>query len=531
MAKKGKKTRQKKERVLLLEKGRRGVFNILFSKTTILVLAIFLEAGLLAMFFTYISQYVSLLIVVFALTAVAMILYLVHSETTPEAKLSWIAVVILLPIAGALIYIWIHTEPGFKKKKREIEKIENETKKYEHDDIKTWQTISDESETYKGTASYLRNNGGYKVFDGTDVEYLPSGEAFFESMLDELEKAENFIFIEFFILQEGYMWGRVLDVLERKARAGVEVRLMYDGSCAIYRLPYDYPKKIKALGIKCKMFSPLRPFLSTSYNNRDHRKILIIDGKVAFTGGSNIADEYINRKHPFGQWKDASVKLVGAATDAFTLMFLRMWNLDERSQDVDFGKYFNMAESQKHTQGFVIPYGDSPYRTERVGEYVYIDIINNASKYVYMMSPYLILDGKMTAAMSLAAKKGVDVRLILPHIPDKKYAFSLAKSHYSELLKAGVKIYEYTPGFIHSKVFLSDGRHAVVGTVNLDYRSLYLHFECAAYINGSPAVGDIEKDFKETFEISTQVTAETVMNEKFGVKLAGRLLKIIAPMM
>lgn len=531
MGKEKKKTKQNSERVLLLEKGKRGVFNVLFSKTTVIVLVILLELVLFITFFNYIIRYMSFFIVFFVLIAIAMIVYLVHTETTPEVKLSWIAVVILIPIAGALIYIWIHTELGFKKKKRAIEKMEKETEKYEHDDKDVWNRMQETPGSYNGTASYLRNKGGFSVFDGTDVEYLPSGEAFFEAMLDELEKAEHFIFMEFFIIQEGYMWGRVLDVLERKARAGVEVRLMYDGTCAIYRLPYNYPKKIEKLGIRCKMFSQLRPFISTSYNNRDHRKILVIDGKVAFTGGSNVADEYINRKHPFGQWKDASVKLVGTATDAFTLMFLRMWNIDEREPDSDYGKYLGRIKSKKQTPGFVVPYGDSPYRAERVGEYAYIDIINNASKYVYIMSPYLILDEKMTAALTLAAKKGVDVRIILPHIPDKKYVFMLAKSHYAQLMAAGVKIYEYTPGFIHSKVFLSDGCHAVVGTVNLDYRSLYLHFECAAYLSYVPAVSDIEKDFKETFEISTLVTKEMVKNEKFGVKLAGRLLKIIAPMM
>ena len=531
MAKGTGKRKRKNERVLLLEKGRHGLFKILFSKTTVLVIAILIEIAALTLFFTYIGQYVSLLIVFFILAAIAMSIYLVYNETTPEAKLSWIAVVFLIPIWGALIYIWIHTDPGFKRKRRRLDEIDEFSKQYEFDDGKVWDKIQKTDGSYNGTTAYLRKKGNFAVFENTEITYLPSGESFFESLLDELEKAESFIFVEFFIVQEGYMWGRVLDVLERKAKAGVEVRLMYDGSCAIYRLPYGYPKKIRELGIKCKTFDHLKPFISTIYNNRDHRKIVVVDGKVSFTGGSNLADEYINRIHPFGQWKDASIKLAGEATDALTLMFLKMWNVDEKDPDEDYGKYLGRIKRRKQSPGYVVPYGDSPYGSERIGEYVYIDIINNASKYVYIMSPYLILDEKMVAALTLAAKKGVDVRIILPHIPDKKYAFLLAKSHYAALIASGIKIYEYTPGFIHSKVFLSDDRYAVVGTVNLDYRSLYLHFECAAFLKDVPATADIARDFNETFGVSELITEETVKREKLSVKIRCRLLKIIAPLM
>ena len=270
--------------------------------------------------------------------------------------------------------------------------------------------------------------------------------------------------------------------------------------------------------------------MSTSYNNRDHRKIVIIDGKVAFTGGSNLADEYINLISPFGKWKDASIMLRGEAVDSLTLMFLKMWDLEEKNSDFDYEKYL-CAEKSVGATGCVVPYGDVPVYSERVGEYVYIDIINHAEKYVYIMSPYLILDSKMTAALVLAAKKGVDIRIVLPHIPDKKYAFALAKSHYSQLVSEGIKIYEYTPGFIHSKVFLSDGNVGVVGTVNLDYRSLYLHYECAVYLMNVPMLSDIENDFAETFDKCMPVTEETIKNEKFGTKLAGKLLKIVAPLM
>ena len=516
--------------MLLLQKEKRGFLGVVFAKTTILLFIIILQITAFTLFLIYLRNYVSVLTIAVALFTLAMILYLVSASTSSEAKLSWIAIVIILPIIGAVIYIWAHTDPGCRIEKNRAKTVDQNTEKFRKNDVAEAERIESPENGYGGTISDLRQMAGYSAYENTKLEYCPSGESFFESLIEELEKAEKFIFMEFFIIQEGYMWGRVLDVLARKAAQGVEVRVMYDGSCIIFRLPYEYPKEVEKLGIKCKMFSRLRPFLSTSYNNRDHRKIVVIDGNVAFTGGSNLADEYINLKHPFGKWKDASIKLRGEAVNALTLMFLKMWDLEEKGNDFDYDKYL-CAEKIDGVKGCVVPYGDVPVYSERIGEYVYIDIINRAKKYVYIMSPYLILDSKMAAALTLAAKKGTDVRIIIPHIPDKKYAFVLAKSHYAQLTAVGVKIYEYTPGFIHSKVFLSDDEVGVVGTINLDYRSLYLHYECAVYMRQTPILSDIEKDFEETLKESMLVTEETIKNEKFGTRIAGKLLKIIAPLM
>ena len=362
------------------------------------------------------------------------------------------------------------------------------------------------------------------------MTYFPLGEEKWAEMLRQLEQAEHFIFLEYFIVDEGLMWGKVLEILARKAREGVDVRVMYDGTCEFSTLPHDYPKRLKALGIQCKAFSPVTPFLSTHYNYRDHRKILVIDGHTAFTGGVNLADEYINHIEKYGHWKDTAVMLKGEAVRSFTLMFLQMWSIDEKQPEFDrFLAY--PTHAPQDAAGYVIPYGDCPLDQDKVGERVYMDILNRARKYVHIMSPYLILDGEMETALKFAAERGVDVTLILPGIPDKPAPYALAMTHYASLLDSGVKIYEYTPGFIHAKVFVSDDREAVVGTINLDYRSLYHHFECAAYLCKVPCIPQIETDFQETLQKCRRVTPQTMREEKLSRKLMGVCLKAIAPLM
>ena len=336
------------------------------------------------------------------------------------------------------------------------------------------------------------------------------------------------------------MWGSILKILIDKAKEGVEVRVMYDGMLEVSTLPANYCKLLQEHGIAAKAFSPIRPVISSHYNYRDHRKILVIDGKVAFTGGVNLGDEYINREERFGHWKDTAVMLKGDAAASFTLMFLQMWNITET--EPRFEPYMSICQeaarasggfsvTRGSSDGFVIPYCDCPLDEDKVGELVYMDILNRASDYVHIMTPYLILDGELETALKFAAQRGVDVKLILPGIPDKKLAFALAKSHYKRLIDAGVKIYEYTPGFVHAKVFVSDDMKAVVGTINLDYRSLYHHFECAAYLYKTECIPDIEQDFQDTLSRCRMVTRESIKNEKAFYKIMGSLMKFIAPMM
>ncbi|MBR5046761.1 MAG: cardiolipin synthase, partial [Eubacterium sp.] len=377
---------------------------------------------------------------------------------------------------------------------------------------------------------YLNKTGCFRIYDKTQVTYYPLGEKAFEAMLKELEKAEKYIFMEYFIIEEGYMWGRILDILIRNTREGVEVRVMYDGMCEMSSLPVNYYKLLEAKGIHTKAFSTIKPVVSSHYNYRDHRKILVIDGKVAFNGGVNLADEYINRIVRFGHWKDTAVMVKGQAAKSYTLMFLQIWNM--HSDKADYEEWLSLPDcSVEDAKGYVLPYCDSPLDDYKVGEAIYMDVLNRATDYVHIMSPYLILDGELETALCYAALRGVDVRLILPGIPDKKIAYALAKTHYKVLNNAGVKIYEYTHGFVHAKVFVSDDTKAIVGSINLDYRSLYHHFECATYMYKTDCIADIEKDIQETLKKCRRVTRESIKNEKFSYVLVGKLAKMISPLM
>ena len=380
-------------------------------------------------------------------------------------------------------------------------------------------------------ASYVSDKGGFPVFDNSKVEYFPLGEDKFKALVEELEKAQKFIFMEYFIVAEGRMWNTILEILKRKVKEGVEVRFMYDGTCTVSLLPHSYPKKLEAYGIRCKVFNPIKPALSTTQNNRDHRKIVVIDGHTAFTGGINLADEYINEKERFGHWKDTAVMVKGEAVRSFTWMFLQLWGYNVK--DENYEKYLDIEQPvcPVSRRGYVIPYGDSPLDTENVGELVYMDILNTARDYVHIMTPYLILDNEMITALTYAAKRGVDVKIIMPGIPDKTYAFALAKTYYPELLRAGVKIYQYEPGFVHAKEFTSDGNKAVVGTINLDYRSLYLHFECAVYMYQVDEIARIEDDFQATLQECREITLEEYKKEKLSTRFYGRMLRLIAPLM
>lgn len=310
---------------------------------------------------------------------------------------------------------------------------------------------------------------------------------------------------------------------------------MYDGTCMMSLLPRKYPKEMEELGISCKVFSPMKPFLTTHQNNRDHRKILVIDGQVAFTGGINLADEYINKRERFGHWKDTAIMVSGRAVDSFTLMFLQMWNIDNPEGE-DYGRYVACRQLPRDDKelrlgGYVAPYGDSPFDNEEVGKKVYLDILNRADDYVHIMTPYLILDEEMMNALIFSAQRGIDVKIIVPHIPDKKYAYYLGRTYFKQLIKGGVKIYEYTPGFVHAKVFTSDDEKAVVGTINLDFRSLFLHFECGAYIWKNAVVGDIEKDFGETLGKCRRITLKDCEEYNPVCKFFGMVLRLVAPLM
>ena len=525
-----KKSGEQDDRILLLEKGKRGALNVLFGRTMLILVMLAVQILFLVLAFRRLQEYVAALYAVQLLVFGGLAIHLVNRSSNAQIKLSWMVVMALIPALGVALYVFVETDVGHRMLNRRLSDLIDQTRKYVPDQQERLASLEADHRELASLGRYTWAHGNFPVYEHTAVEYLSSGEASLESMLEALESAKDFIFLEFFIVDEGYMWGRVLKILEEKARQGVEVRVMYDGTCALFRLPYRYPEMMRTLGIKCKMFAPLRPFMSTYYNNRDHRKILVVDGRVAYTGGVNLADEYINRKPLFGHWKDVSIRFEGEAVRSFTLMFLQMWNINEPSDNYE--RYLSPAfPAPAFAPGYVLPYGDSPLDDERVGEMMYMDVLNRAERYVHIMTPYLIIDGEMTTALTFAAKRGVEVKVILPHIPDKKYAFALAKTHYRELLQAGVKIYEYTPGFVHAKLFVSDDEKAIVGTLNLDYRSLYLHFECAAYICDMPAVAAVEDDFIDTLSKCQEIRLEDLKKQKLLTRAAGALLKVLAPLM
>lgn len=517
------------ERHLLLNKGKRGMLHFIFGRSMLVVLMLAVQIALLVGVFNSLREampyYYATLLIVYGV----MILHLVNKRSEPFTKITWILLVVLAPPLGLALYLFVELEIGHRVLYRRLGQLKAETDAFLPAALPRPEGMAQAAPELEGLSRYAWDHGRFPAYGNTAVDYLSSGEASLERMIDDLRRAKDFIFLEFFIIDEGYMWGRVLKVLEEKARQGVEVRVMYDGTCALFRLPYRYPEMMRKLGIQCKMFSPIRPMISTHYNNRDHRKILVIDGQVAYTGGVNLADEYVNKLELFGHWKDVSIRLAGEAVRSYTLMFLQMWNVNEAGDD--FRRYLDVPAQGPAAPGWVLPYGDSPLDNERVGELVYMDILNRAQRYVHIMTPYLILDSEMLTALTFAAKRGVEVCVLLPHIPDKKYAFALAKTHYRELLQAGVRIFEYTPGFVHAKVFVSDDCKAVVGTVNLDYRSLYLHFECAAYLRNVPAVADIERDFRDTAAMCQEVHPDDLKREKLTTRVLGWLLKVFAPVM
>ena len=514
----------------LLKKGQKGIVYAVFSRLGIILILFILQVMCMIGIFHWFEGFLPHIFGGTILFTVIMVLYLLNSRMDPTAKITWLTVIMLMPVFGALLYWYTQSDVGHRALKKRINSLLDETKNALSQSEEVKKNLTKEAPQNAALACYLNKSGCHPVYDKTRVTYFSTGKEKWEEMLVQLEKAEHFIFLEYFIVDEGLMWGRVLEILARKAKEGVDVRVMYDGTCEFSTLPHDYPKRLRALGIKCKIFSPLSPFVSTHYNYRDHRKILVIDGHTAFTGGVNLADEYINHIERYGHWKDVAVMLQGEAVKSFSLMFLQMWNIDEKT--FEFEKFLSFPEPvYEQSAGYVIPYGDCPLDNDRVGELVYMDILNRAVKYVHIMSPYLILDGEMEMALKFAAERGVDVTMILPGIPDKALPYALAKTHYASLLESGIKIYEYTPGFVHAKIFVSDDREAVVGTINLDYRSLYHHFECATYMYKTDNIPDIEEDFEETLRQCRQVTVETVRKEKLCTKLLGFVLKVIAPLM
>ncbi len=518
-----KKRRNKRHSVGILK-------TLMYGRTLLIALSFLLQLLLLMLGYAILRNYSFGFYCFFSVVGAVAVLHIFNTRGNTDMKLSWMFLIAIMPIFGAVLYVTITMQPGMKVRYKKLQELSEKTREYVEFDERVWTMLRGENPQMGQLSHYLYTRDGSPVYRGTQVTYFSLGEEQFEAMQRELEKAKKFIFMEFFIVSEGCMWDALHEILKRKAAEGVEVRFMYDGTDVLYNLPSVYPRILEREGIRCKVFAPIKPIFSPHYNNRDHRKILVIDGKVAFTGGINIADEYINEKLKYGHWKDVGVMLRGAAAERFTYMFLELWNESEKVQE-QYGLYKTPKDAREEDDGYLMPYSVMPLGVERVGERVYMDIINTAHTYIHIMTPYLILDYQMLKALCYAAKRGVEVIVIMPHIPDKKYVFVLGRTYYNELLDAGVKIYEYEPGFVHAKVFVSDDVKAVVGTVNLDYRSLYHHFECGILLYRNSQIEIIEQDVQETLKKCIAVTPETYEEMKFTDRFVGGLLRIVAPLM
>lgn len=506
-------------------------FKMVFSRAGIFVILILIQLLVFLGIPYYLKEYATFIYSAMSVMEIVVLVYIINTEGNPAFKMTWMLCVMALPVIGTVFYIYVHLQLETRFVQNRLAALRMETEPYMDQDEKVTEALWASKSANAQLSYYLSHQLGFPTYRNTEVEYFPVGEDKFASMIKGLEKAEKFIFMEYFIVEEGIMWDTILEILKRKVNEGVEVRFMYDGMCAFDLLPYSYPKKLQKFGIKCKMSNKIRPFVSTIQNNRDHRKICVIDGQTGYVGGVNLADEYINEKERFGHWKDTAVLLRGDAVQSLTMIFLQMWDVDMRGVE-PYGKYLTKkAESLNDRLGYVIPYADSPFDHENVGEEVYFHILNHAKKYVHIMTPYLILDNEMLTTLIRAAKSGIEVIIIMPHIPDKWYAFAVAKTYYKELIEGGVQIYEYTPGFVHAKVFVSDDDTATVGSINLDFRSLYLHFENGVFIYDNPEVQKVEEDFQNTLAKCHKVTVTEVRNRGVLMKVAGQVLRLVAPLM
>lgn len=513
-------------------KGQNALIKLIFSRVMLTIIIMLLQIAFLVWVFSRMGSYSKWVLYSFNVLAALLIVVIINSDENPAFKLTWMLPVCLLPMFGAMLYLLVQINPARMGMKKGLWRRIEETNPYLQPNEDVIQRMWEEKVPITDISYYIQNLNHFPTYDKTSITYFSDGEQKLRDMIPEMRKAKKFIFLEYFIINPGRVWDEILAVLEEKAAEGVEVRLMYDGFNSILKLPHKYPEKLQQKGIKVKVFAPVMPFLSSHQNYRDHRKILVIDGKIAYNGGINLADEYMNYIDRFGYWKDTAVKLHGDATKSFTAMFLQMWNMTEKEEE-NYEKYLcvDCEPDLSGECGYVIPYNDDPCNGEDIAEGVYLDILNKAQSYVYIMTPYLIPENEIITALRFAAQRGVDVRVIMPHTPDKKTTFDISRTYYLQLLDAGVKIYKFTPGFVHAKMFIADDAKAVVGTINLDFRSLYEHYECATFIYDNPVIMNIKEDFMKTFDQCERFTEEDYKKIPLFNRIRGRVGRLFAPLL
>ena len=500
------------------------------QRVILLVSSFILQIGVISFFLLKYSESFFDFYLASLTLSIIIVFIIINNKSNPSYKIAWIVPVMIFPIFGGLFYLLYggNKLSTREKLKMVIQNIEMTNSLKQDDEI--IKKIGDKSIYAKNQSEYILNYAKCPVYNNTETTYFKIGEEKFEALLRELKKAEKFIFLEYFIIQEGKMFNSILEILEEKAKQGVDVRLIYDDVGCIVTLPHNYKNTLEAKGIKCRVFNPIKPFFTRRLNNRDHRKIVVIDGDVGFTGGINLADEYINEYEKHGYWKDAGIMLKGDAVWNLTVMFLSMWDYIDNKEE-DYIKFKPSKNKYYNSKGYVQPFDDSPLINEPIGETVYLNLINKAKDYIYINTPYLIIDNEMATALKIAAKSGVDIKIVTPYIPDKKFVHAVTKSYYESFIKDGIEIYEFTPGFMHAKTFVVDDEYGVVGSINLDFRSLYLHYECGVWLYKTESIKSMKDDYLKTLKRCHKVTMEECKSTSSIRKVLRLIIRMFAPLL
>jgi len=500
------------------------------GRAVFVALSLLLQIGWLVSLINRAGQYYPYITLATEALALAAVVGIYSQKRSSAGKTSWIVLILIFPVLGLCLYLLMGQPWATYSMRKRFEHVDRSLEGRLPQDSMLMRRIEREDPAAAGQMRYIHRWGGFPVYENTSVDFHPQGEIAFEALKTELRRAEKFIFMEYHAIELSECFLELEEILAERAKAGVEVRLFYDDVGSLTFIGPNFVQRMEALGIRCQVFNPIVPIVSAFMNNRDHRKITVIDGKVGFTGGYNLADEYFNVKHPYGHWKDTGILIRGEAVRSLTVMFLEMWNAAGK-RDGDYSAYTAVSCGEIASDGCVQPYADSPLDDERMGENVYLNLLKTAREYAWITTPYLILDDEMIQELTLAAKRGVDVRIITPGIPDKRVVFRLTRSYYAQLVRGGVRIFEYTPGFLHAKQMLVDNRTAVVGTINLDYRSLYQHFENAVLLHGCSAISDVRRDFETTFPLCREMTEKYKGKRAVRMRVGQSLLRLFAPLL
>lgn len=510
-------------------KKNKGENNIINNIIKLLIILVGIIIQIILLFFLYgatstLKEYATISFEIIKFIAA---IYIIYKRQNPAYKIIWIILLMIMPVAGLVAYILWGNNKTPKKTKL---KMENENKISKKLLIKNEKLYELKDENRKKEAEYIYNVSKYPMYNNETTEYFESGEKCYKKIKEDIINAKEYILIEFFILSNGKMWKEIYEILKQKTKEGVKVYLIYDSLGSLFKKPRHLNEQLKEINVNYISFNKPTPLIRSYINFRDHRKIIVIDGLVAYTGGINIGDEYINLNSKLGYWKDSCARITGESIKSFIVMFFKIWNLNTKDR-INYKKLIEKIEITEINNGYIIPYEDSPQNKKNPAQNTYINIINNAKKYIYIMTPYLVLDSETEKALINASYSGIDVRIMTPRVPDKKLVHACTKSFYGGLLESGIKIYEYNPGFIHSKIIVSDDNVATVGTTNFDFRSFYLNYECGIWMYNTKTEKDIKQDFIDSIEKCDEIKLNVWKNRKLTTKIVEAILRLISPLL